>query len=271
METIKTYPDQVTKVKGSLTEILSRYAITKTALKNWTIQEKESYVDFIPKKIDPPLFQEQEAKIVYEDEACLVAYKPFGQLVHSDGSGENTLEDDVNSYLALQNFPYKAKACHRIDTSTCGLVLFNKIPFLQNFFDKQFRDQTIEKEYYVLVDGLFPWPKKRVKKPIGKDRHDAKKMIPYSQGKEAETLFEKIKEANGRTLLKAKIFHGRKHQIRVHAAYLGFPIVNDRLYNPNHKAGVLGLESMHLVFDSPIQTKKVDIEVDLDPRLADFI
>ena len=61
METIKTYPDQVTKVKGSLTEILSRYAITKTALKNWTIQEKESYVDFIPKKIDPPLFQEQEA------------------------------------------------------------------------------------------------------------------------------------------------------------------------------------------------------------------
>ena len=248
METIKTYPDQVTKVKGSLTEILSRYAITKTALKNWTIQEKESYVDFIPKKIDPPLFQEQEAKIVYEDEACLVAYKPFGQLVHSDGSGENTLEDDVNSYLALQNFPYKAKACHRIDTSTCGLVLFNKIPFLQNFFDKQFRDQTIDK-----------------------DRNDAKKMIPYSQGKEVETLFEKIKEANGRTLLKTKIFHGRKHQIRVHAAYLGFTIVNDRLYNPNHKAGVLGLESMHLVFDSPIQTKKVDIEVDLDPRLADFI
>lgn len=207
----------------------------------------------------------EKPEIIYEDETCLVAYKPSNLLIHSDGSDLPTLTERVNGYLYDQGFPFEAKACHRLDVETCGLVLFCKIPFLQNFFDEQFRNRKIIKEYYLLVHQNLSWKKKTIDRPISRNRHDAKKMITHPNGKEAKTIFETIHSKNGYTLLKATLINGRKHQIRVHSASAHFPIVNDPLYNPEKKNGPMLLECFHLGFISAQEQKKIDLKVDLDP------
>ena len=93
-------------------------------------------------------------------------------------------------------------------------------------------------------------------------------MIARPGGKEATTIFQTLRADGGFALLKARIVHGRKHQIRLHAAQSGFPIVNDPLYNPNKKHGVLLLQCFHLGFVSAQNKQKTDIEVGLDPSLA---
>nr|WP_304968561.1 RluA family pseudouridine synthase [uncultured Dubosiella sp.] len=252
---------------------LDTFKISKAAQKNIVLPSSihlNRPFSVTLKRFDSPVWHEQEARIVYEDDTCLVAYKPAGSLVHDDGSGACTLEDGVNAYLARQGFPFRAKACHRLDVETCGLVLFCKIPFLQSFYDAQFRDQTIQKEYYLITQGRPKQNQQIVELAIARDRHDARKMIARPGGKEATTIFQTLRADGGFALLKARIVHGRKHQIRLHAAQSGFPIVNDPLYNPNKKHGVLLLQCFHLGFVSAQNKQKTDIEVGLDPSLARF-
>lgn len=270
LKIMKIYPSGMVQIDGSFSLFKEKYKITKTALKGWKRKERPTECQLFPLHLDPPIYSCDPCSIVYEDEAALVAYKPAYLLIHSDGSNQISLQDQVNSYLALQSFPFKAQAVHRLDYETCGLVLFCKVPFLQNYFDAQFRDHTILKEYYCIIDSSVDWKSKEIKANIGKDRHQANKMILYPKGKEAKTTFYKIKEKKGRTLLKAVLEHGRKHQIRLHTTALHTSILNDSLYG--HKTdGPLCLECFHLVFDTCPAKEKIDIQVDLDPNLAKFL
>lgn len=248
----------------------TKYKITKTALKGWKLKENPKECQLFPLSFDPPTYSCEPCQILYEDEAALVAYKPAYLLVHSDGSNQISLQEQVNSYLALCSFPFKAQAVHRLDYETCGLVLFCKVPFLQNYFDAQFREHTVLKEYYCIINSCVDWKKKEVQARIGRDRHQANKMFLYPKGKEAKTTFYKLKEKNGRTLLKAVLTHGRKHQIRLHTTVLGSSITNDPLYGYKTD-GPLCLECFHLAFDTCPAKEKIDIQVDLDPQLAKFL
>ncbi len=127
---------------------LDTFKISKAAQKNIVLPSSihpNRPFSVTLKRFDSPVWHEQEARIVYEDDTCLVAYKPAGSLVHDDGSGACTLEDGVNAYLARQGFPFRAKACHRLDVETCGLVLFCKIPFLQAFTTRSFATKPSKK------------------------------------------------------------------------------------------------------------------------------
>lgn len=267
--------NQVIQVQSSTTLSIEKFKeilkITKSASRHvdfFRILQKDRPAYITVHDVPAPAFCQQKAQIIYEDETCLVAYKPANLLVHSDGSDQPTLEERVNGYLFDQGFPFRAKACHRLDVETCGLVLFCKIPFLQNFFDEQFRSQEIIKEYYLLAHQELSWKKKTIDRPISRNRHDAKKMIVHPNGKEAKTFFEVIESKNGYTLLKARLIHGRKHQIRVHSTYGRFPIVNDPLYNTEKKNGPMLLECFHLGFTSAQEQKKIDLKVDPDPSFS---
>ena len=171
--------------------------------------------------------------VVYEDEALLAADKPAGLLVHGDGTGAQTLTDLVAAHVAeAGREDVRPQAVQRLDVDTTGLVLFSLDSATQPKLDAEVAGRDMRKIYLAVVAGRFPWGEKIIDAPIGRDRHDARRMRACSagQGKAAETRVTKLAFKGGRTLLQVELLTGRRHQIRVHLASLGFPIVGDALY-----------------------------------------
>ena len=207
--------------------------------------------------------------IVYEDDICIVVNKPPFLLVHSDGNTKDTLLSRVNAYLAGQH-PYRAQVVHRIDTETSGLVLFCKNPLFQALFDELFAGHEMEKYYLSVLEGKIKKKHLTIDKPIGRNRHESGKMIIVSSGKPAKTTYDVLSIKNNLSLVRAQIFTGRKHQIRVHAADMKHPVYNDPLYGTVHDKKGLLLQCSRLVFIHPLTKEKIDISADFDPRFSRY-
>lgn len=208
--------------------------------------------------------------VVYEDEWCLVADKPPFLLVHDDGETPDNLTARVNAHLSESGWPFAAQAVNRIDREASGLVLFCKNPLFQNWFDRQMEDRTAEKEYYAVLEGLLERRHVDLNNPIGRNRHEAEKMIVYPKGKVSHTHLERVARRGTRTLVKAKITTGRRHQIRVHAAHHGHAVVNDSLYGEKSDDRGLLLQSHRIVFRQPVTNQKIEVEIPMDPRFREF-
>ncbi|MBB5183621.1 RluA family pseudouridine synthase [Catenisphaera adipataccumulans] len=200
--------------------------------------------------------------IVYEDAVCIVVNKPPFLLVHNDGSHPDNLQDRVNGYLDQCGWPHPAQAVHRIDYETSGLVLFCKNPFFQSKWDAMMSEHEIRKEYLCCIHGRLPQKTMTIRKPIGRDRHDARRMIVQPHGKTAVTH---LKQLDGH-LVHARIETGRRHQIRIHLAAIGHPIVNDALYGKVVDQRGLLLQSSRLVFTHPLTAETIDLHLPADPR-----
>ncbi|MBP3870435.1 MAG: RluA family pseudouridine synthase [Faecalicoccus sp.] len=211
----------------------------------------------------------ESIEVVYEDEICIIVNKPPFLLVHSDGNTEDTLQARVNAYLN-RSHPYKAGVVHRIDTETSGLVLFCKNPLFQSYFDDLFAGHDIEKYYLAVLEGVIHKKNYTINKPIGRNRHEAKKMMVIPTGKDARTEFHVLNTKTNLSLVEARIYTGRKHQIRVHAAWAKHPVYNDSLYGTVHNKKGLMLECSRLVFTHPLTKEKIDIAADLDPRFISY-
>ena len=171
--------------------------------------------------------------------------KPAGILVHADGTGARTLTDDVAALLAREGVPAVPQAVQRLDVDTTGVVLFSLAPEFQPALDALVASHDMRKRYLAVVEGSFPAGVLRLDAPLGRDRHDARRMRVSPRGKPALTLVTVLARRGGRSLLLLELGTGRRHQIRVHLAHAGHPIVGDALYG--RAAGPAGGLMLHAV------------------------
>lgn len=209
-------------------------------------------------------------RIIYEDEALLACDKPAGMLVHGDGTGARTLTDAVAEHLAAGGrSEARPQAVQRLDMGTTGLVLFSLDRATQAELDRQVAGHDMRKTYLAVVRGAFPGGERLIDRPIGRDRHDARRMRACrpGQGKPAETRVRRVASAGGRSLLLVELLTGRRHQIRVHLASMGFPIVGDELYGGARSAGGLLLHAWREEVVHPVTGRRLRLETAWPERL----
>ena len=211
--------------------------------------------------------------VIYEDECLLAVDKPAGILVHGDGTGARTLTDLVADHLAAAGHAdARPQAVQRLDVPTSGLVLFSLDKATQPALDAQVAGHAMAKRYLAVVQGRFPSGEKVVDLPLGRDRHDARRMrvCARGKGKPALTRVRRLDYAGGRSLLAVELGSGRKHQIRVHLSHLGFPIVGDELYGGARSASGLLLHAFEEELAHPVSGERLRLRTDWPRRLGSW-
>jgi 23S rRNA pseudouridine1911/1915/1917 synthase len=227
------------------------------------------------------LFPEREAgfspwwhplDVLFEDDFCLVADKPAGMAVHPDGgaSAEGTLAGAVAFHYESTGQRAAVRHIHRLDRMTSGPVLYAKNAFAQAKLDEQMRHKAIERLYVAAVHGIPAGRRGTIRAPIGKDRHVSGKRRVSPGGQAAVTHYELVEAypAADAALLRLRLETGRTHQVRVHLAHIGHPVIGDGLYGrPDPRIGRQALHGERLRFRHPLTGEMVDIS---SPLPADF-
>ncbi|PKM36539.1 MAG: 23S rRNA pseudouridine(1911/1915/1917) synthase RluD [Gammaproteobacteria bacterium HGW-Gammaproteobacteria-10] len=168
--------------------------------------------------------------IVYEDESLLIINKPAGLVVHpAVGNWTGTLQNALLNHVpSLETLP-RAGIVHRIDKETSGLLMVAKTLPAHNSLVKQLQERSIEREYSAITKGRII-AGATIDEPIGRHPTDRKRYAIRQTGKDAVTHYRVVERFARHTLIRVKLETGRTHQIRVHMAYVHFPLVGDPVY-----------------------------------------
>ena len=238
---------------------------------NDLIEIKEGYIKPITVKA-----KKMELDIVYEDEYLMVINKPSGLVVHpGNGNYDNTLVNGLMYYtnnLSDIGEEFRPGIVNRLDKDTSGLMLVAKDNKTHELLSDDFKNKRIYREYIALVDGVIQTQKATIDAPIKRSKDNFEKMAVASGGKKAITHLEVLKKYPKNTLIKLVLETGRTHQIRVHLAYIGYPIHNDPVYN-NKKSDEFGqfLHSRYIKFIHPITNKVLEFEEDVPKEFSRYL
>ena len=186
--------------------------------------------------------------IVYEDDDLLVVNKPKGMVVHPaagnpDGTLVNALLYHCEGRLSSINGVIRPGIVHRIDKLTSGLLIVAKNDMSHNKLAEQIKEHSFTREYQAINCGRFKDKTGTIDAPIGRSKYDRKKMcVTELNSRHAVTHYEVIEEFSQYSLVKFRLETGRTHQIRVHSAYIGHPVLGDEVYGKPFK----GLEGQCL-------------------------
>ena len=217
--------------------------------------------------------------ILYQDDDLAVVFKPSGMVVHpAAGNARGTL---VNALLGrLDNLSgiggeIRPGIVHRIDKDTSGLLLVAKNDFSHVALSEQIKAHTVKRAYRAIVIGGLREDAGTVEGPIGRHPTDRKRMAIVPGGREAVTHWTALEPLWGATLIEARLTTGRTHQIRVHMASIGHPVLGDPVYGPKRspypvEGGQL-LHAFRLGFVHPRTGEEMLFEADPEPRFAEWL
>ena len=210
--------------------------------------------------------------VVYEDTDVIVINKPVGMVVHPapghpDGTLVNALLHHCGDSLSGINGVLRPGIVHRIDRDTSGLVIAAKNDAAHLSLAAQLEDHTLYREYHAVAVGGFKGDSGTVDAPMARHPVDRKKMaIDRQKGKEAVTHWEVMERYSGYTYLKCLLETGRTHQIRVHLASIGHPLLGDTVYGAKKPVPGLAGQCLHakkLTFTHPSTGEMITVECDL--------
>lgn len=239
---------------------------------NHKILPGESIEAVIPPPVKSKVRAEKiKLNIPYEDKQLLVVNKPAGMVVHpAPGSRSKTLVNALLSHcknLSGIGGVLKPGIVHRIDKDVSGLLVVAKTDRAHRSLAEQFKSKTASRVYYAVVKGVVQLDNGVIDLPIGRSVRDRKKMaVNFEHSKEAFTTYKVLERFENATLLEIILGTGRTHQIRVHLAYIGHPILGDLKYG-TIMAGILrpALHAKTLGFVHPVTKKYMQFKTEL-PR-----
>lgn len=223
---------------------------------------------------------DQEISVLYEDCDVIVLDKPAGVLVHPAGKGsfdKDTLANRLACYLRNKGEDSVIRFPGRLDKDTSGVILAAKNQVAAARIERQREEGQLIKTYFALTDGVPEWMQGEITVPIEEDPSDRTRMRVSSEGKRAVTWYEVLKtgKREAAALLKVRIKTGRTHQIRVHMAYAGTPLLGDPLYG-RADAEAFGMKrtALHageLVFCQPFEGRQISVKAPLPKDVASVL
>lgn len=195
-------------------------------------------------------------QVLFENNDLLIANKATGVKTHSNQPGETgSLMNHLAAYLQnTDSYPYNV---HRLDQQTSGAILVVKNPVLIPIYNRFIKTKVVHRTYLAVVQGKFQHAHGIISLPIGETLADKRKrVVNGTQAAMAVTEFKVLKETDHQSLVEVQLQTGRTHQIRVHFASLGHPIIGDPLYNPQYHSGErLALHSWKIEFPLPFSNE----------------
>ena len=215
--------------------------------------------------------------IVYEDDYLLIVNKKSGMVVHpAAGNYSGTLVNALLYRFDLKggSEKYRPGIVHRIDKDTSGLMVVAKDEKTHELLSEMIKNKEVERKYIAIVEGVIPHETGTIDAPIGRDINNRQKMAVTSvNGKDSITHFRVLERFSKYTLIECTLETGRTHQIRVHMAYIGYPIVNDPVYGRSKNTTEYGqyLHSKSIRFIHPITKKEIYFETDMPFEFKEFL
>ena len=249
--------------------------------KNYKCAAGDRFTVLLPALSEVPLIaQDIPLDVVYEDEDVIVVNKPRGMVVHPapghpDGTLVNALLWHCGDSLSGIGGEKRPGIVHRIDKDTSGLLIAAKNDFAHQALSAQLSDRSLSRVYEAVARGGFREDAGTVDKPIGRHPTDRKRMaVTEKNSRPAVTHWEVIARYQGYTHIRCILETGRTHQIRVHMASLGHPLLGDFTYGaPSPEKGLEGqcLHARHLKFVHPRSGEHVELETPLPPYFEEVL
>jgi 23S rRNA pseudouridine1911/1915/1917 synthase len=241
-----------------------------------------------PPRPDKAQAEEISLNIVFEDEYLLIVDKPAGLVVHpaaghADGTLVNALLHHCKGKLSGIGGVQRPGIVHRIDRDTSGLLVVAKTDRAHEGLAKLFAAHDIDRRYLAVVAGQPAPPAGTVRTQIGRHPSNRKKMavLPDGKGKHAVTHFRMLEPLSGAALVECRLETGRTHQVRVHMAHIGHPLIGDATYNNRQKAFIFGpnqsyfdrqaLHAASLGFIHPITGEKLGFDSGLPDDIQELL
>ena len=270
--------------RSAVTRLIESGFVTQggvPARKNRKVQSGETYVVNLPEPVETELrAQDIPLDVVYEDEDVIVVNKPRGMVVHpAPGHAEGTL---VNALLAhcgdsLSGIGGEKRPgiVHRIDKDTSGLIIAAKNDAAHRSLSEQLKSRSLSRVYEAVILGNIRSDAGTVDAPLGRHPTDRKRQtVTEKNARNAVTHYEVLARYNGYTHVRCKLETGRTHQIRVHMAYIGHPVLGDLVYGRKKPEKGLSGQCLHareLTFVHPRTSESIRLTSDLPVYFTDVL